>query len=55
MYIYIWSKGDDVILINSHMTNEEYYTSNFKFKSHISKRQIQDFKKNAKKKTSKKI
>ena len=46
MYIYIWSKGDDVILINSHMTNEEYYTSNFKFKTPISKLQIQDFKKN---------
>ena len=55
MYIYIWSKGDDVILINSHMTNEEYYTSNFKFKTPISKLQIQDFKKNFEKKNSKKI
>ena len=55
MYIYIWSKGDDVILINSHMTNEEYYTSNFKFKTPISKLQIQDFKKNFEKKKSKKI
>ena len=54
MYIYIWSKGDDVILINSHMTNEEYYTSNFKFKTPISKLQIQDFKKNFEKKKIKK-
>ena len=54
-YIYIWSKGDDVILINSHMTNEEYYTWNFKFKTPISKLQIQDFKKNFEKKKSKKI
>ena len=53
MYIYIWSKGDDVILINSHMTNEEYYTSNFKYKTSISKLQIQDFKKNFEKKIKK--
>ena len=37
------------------MTNEEYYTSNFKFKTLISKLQIQDFKKNFEKKNSKKI
>ena len=55
MYIYICSKGDDVIFIDSHMTNEEYYTSNFKFKTPISKLQLQDFKKNFEKKTSKKI
>ena len=45
VYIYTWSIGDDVIFIDSHMTNEEYYTSNFKFKTPISKLQIQDFKK----------
>ena len=55
MYIYICSKGDDVIFIDSHMTNEEYYTSNFKFKTPISKLQIQDFKKNFEKKNQKKF
>ena len=55
VYIYTWSIGDDVIFIDSHMTNEEYYTSNFKFKTPISKLQLQDFKKNFEKKTSKKI
>ena len=35
------------------MTNEEYYTSNFKIKTPISKLQIQDFKKNFEKKKSK--
>ena len=55
VYIYTWSIGDDVIFIDSHMTNEEYYTSNFKFKTSISKLQIQDFKKHFEKKTSKKF
>ena len=55
VYIYIWSKGDDVIFIDTHMTNEEYYTSNFIFKTPISKLQIQDFKKHFEKKTSKKF
>ena len=53
VYIYTWSIGDDVICIDSHMTNEEYYTSNFKFKTPISKLQIQDLKKHFEKKTSK--
>ena len=55
VYIYTWSIGDDVIFIDSHMTNEEYYTSNFKFKTPISKLQIQDFKKHFEKKNFKKI
>ena len=52
-YSKLKSKGDDAIPIDSHMTNKEYYTSNFKFKTPISKLQIQDFKKHFEKKNFK--
>ena len=50
-----FKKGDDVIPIDSHMTNEEYHTSNYKLKTPFSKLQIQDFKKNFEKKIKKKF
>ena len=48
-YSKLKSKGDDVIPIDSHMKNEEYHTSNFKFKPPISKLQKKCRKKNSKK------